>query len=449
MFALRPRLPQLPRLAATCLLLASGLVAAEDNTADHEDWTARFQTTYVRQTKPAMRALYSGDKSLYAGKEMSYSGTLTGYFGLRPWQGGELYLNPEITQGIPFSGLTGSAGFTNGELTRTAGSNPKIYRQRLFLRQTWGLGGGDEQIESGLNQMASTVDKNRLVLTVGNFSVLDVFDNNSYAKDPRSQFMNAAFMTYLSYDYAADARGFGWGYALEWHRDDWTLRIGRMTGPEEPNMLPTDYQIGKHYGDQIELERRHTLDERPGKIRLLGWRNRAKVARFDDALAYYNATGGTLPQSILAVRNHEQLKYGVGINIEQELADRFGFFLRAMRADGRSETYAFTETDASLATGLVLQGAGWGRERDTLGIAYARNAISDARRRYLEAGGISFFIGDGRLNYRPEQIIETYYSIGLAKNLSLTLDYQRMQNPAYNADRGPANFYAIRAHAEF
>ncbi|KAB2969215.1 carbohydrate porin [Zoogloea sp.] len=437
----------LTRCAALGALWASMPALAAGET--HEDWTARFQATYVWQTKPSMPADYSGPRSLKAARENSYTATTTAYLGFRPWQGGELYLNPEITQGVPFSELSGSGGFTNGELTRTAGTRPKMYRQRLFLRQTWGLGGGDEAVEADLNQMAGTVDKNRVVLTVGNFSTLDVFDDNRYAKDPRVHFMNAGFMAPLSYDYAADARGFGWGFAAEWYQDDWVLRVGRMTGPKEPNMLPTDSQIFKHYGDQVEVERGHTLWGQPGKLRLLAWRNRAVVASFEDALGYLKANPDADPQAILAVRRGEKIKYGVGINLEQAINDDLGFFLRAMKADGRTETYAFTETDASLGMGLALKGTAWGRGMDTLGLGYARNSLSKDRREYLEAGGISFFIGDGRLSYRPEQLVETYYSLNVWKTVFLTADYQRMWNPAYNADRGPANFFAMRIHTEF
>lgn len=415
---------------------------------DYEDWTARFQGTYIWQTKPRMPAAYSGQNSLQAARELSYTATATAYLGMRTWNGGEVYLNPEVTQGIPFSELSGSGGFTNGELTRTAGNRPKLYRQRLFLRQTWGLGGGDEAVEADMNQMAGTVDKNRIVLTVGNFSSLDVFDENRYAKDPRVHFMNAGFMAPLAFDYAADARGFGWGYAAEWYQDNWAFRIGRMTGPKEPNMLPTDFQISKHYGDQVELERAHTLSGQPGKVRLLAWRNRAVLATFKDALDYLKANPDADHQAILAVRNGERIKYGAGINIEQAINDDLGFFLRAMKADGRTETYAFTETDGSLATGFALKGAAWGRGMDTLGVGYAHNTLSGDRRKYLEAGGISFFIGDGALNYKPEQLVETYYSFHVWKSVFLTADYQRMWNPAYNADRGPANFFAMRLHAE-
>ncbi len=443
----RPVIAIARHLALASLTLALVQTARADD--DFEEWTARFQSTYVRQVKPTMHAAYSGPNSLLAEKEYSYTATATAYLGVRPWQGGELYLNPEVTQGRPFSGLLGSGAFTNGELTRTAGSTPTLYRQRLFLRQTWGLGGGDEKIESDINRMAGTVDRNRFVVTMGNFSSLDVFDGNSYAKDPRVQFMNAGFMAPLSYDYAADARGFGWGFTAEWYQDDWVLRFGRMTGPKEPNMLPMDYKIDRHYGDQMELEHAHELWAKPGKVRLLAWRNRATLASFKDALAYRQANRESDPQAILAVRNGEKIKYGVGINIEQALTDNLGFFLRAMKADGRTETYAFTETDGSLGTGFSLKGGAWGRGMDTLGIGYLRNTLSRDRRNYLAAGGISFFIGDGALNYRPEQVFETYYSFNALKNTYVTADYQRMWNPAYNADRGPANFYALRVHTEF
>jgi len=440
------------RVALAAMVALAGPWAAvpcHAETPEYEDSTVRFQSTYIWQRKPSFNAPYSGTNSLDSTASRSYTATLTGFWGFRPWQGGELYFNPELTQGVPFSGLNGTAGFTNGELTRTAGTTPHLYRQRLFLRQTWGLGGGEEKVEADLNQLAGTVDKNRVVLTVGNFSSLDVFDDNAYAKDPRVQFMNAGLMAPLAYDYAADARGFGYGFAAEWYQGDWAYRIGRMTGPTEPNMLPTDYRIMKHYGDQLEVEHDHTLYGQPGKIRLLGWRNRARLASFKDALDYLQLNPGADPQAIFAVRNSDKIKYGLGINVEQAISDNLGFFLRAMKADGKTETEAFTETDASLGTGLSLKGSAWHRPKDTVGLGYTLNALSKDRQRYLEAGGISFFIGDGKLNYSPEQMVEVYYSANVWKDFYLTGDYQHMWNPAYNADRGPVDFIALRFHVEF
>jgi hypothetical protein len=423
----------------------SGWAQASD--AETETAAAHYQLTYVWQTKPGMPAAYSGANSLLAEREYSNTFTATAYFGVRPWAGGELYFNPEATQGQAFSNLTGLGGFTNGEVTRASSASLQFYRQRLFLRQTWNRGGEQEQQPSDLNQLAGTVDKNRLVLTVGNFSTLDIFDKNAYANDPRRQFMNWGLMTHAAYDYAADARGFGWGAALEWYQDDWAVRLGRMTGPVTPNDLPVDFDILNHYGDQIELEHAHVLGGQPGKARLLVWRNRAVLARYRDAINDGLANGRA--PDILRVRNGEQFKYGVGINLEQSLSPTLGVFLRAMQADGATETHAFTEVDQSLAAGLSLQGAAWGRAQDTLGVALMQNELSKDRRDYLAAGGISFFIGDGRLQYQPETLFELYYSLQMAKKTFITFDFQRIYNPAYNADRGPANFGGIRLHTEF
>lgn len=442
------------RYLALTLLMMAFFAAAPGRAADvqQQDQDAKVQLTYNWQRHPAYGAAYSGPASLGAQAEKMYTFTATAFLGVRPWQDGELYFNPEAAQGVPFSAnLVGLGGFSNGEITRAAGTNPTLYRQRLFLRQTWNHGGGSEAVESDLNQLAGTVDKNRFVLTVGNFSSLDVFDPNAYAKDPRTQFMNWSNWTYAAYDYAADARGFGWGFAAEWYRDDWVLRFGRMSGPAEPNMLPVDLALGRHYGDQAEIEHAYRLLDQPGKWRVLAWRNRARLASFQDALDWQNAHPGPYadPTALFAARNTDKVKYGLGINVEQALNPFAGVFLRAMRADGRTETQAFTEVDASLSTGLALKGEAWGRADDGFGIALARNGLSAARRRFLAAGGISFFIGDGALDYRPETILETYYSRGLGKGLWLTGDYQRIHNPAYNADRGPVNIYALRLHAEF
>lgn len=436
-----------------CLLLCAGALPPGPcvaQTSDEEQAGARFQATYNWQKHPGYSAAYSGPNSMITGAEKMYTFSATAHVGVRPWQGGEIYFNPEVVQGVPFSGaLVGLGGFTNGEITRAAGANPVFYRQRLFLRQTWNQGGGSEKVESEFNQLAGKVDKNRFVLTVGNFSTLDVFDDNTYAKDPRTQFMNWGNWTYAAYDYAADARGFGWGFAAEWYKNDWVLRFGRMSSPKEPNGLPVDFALARHYGDQVELDHGHTLFGQPGRVRLLGWRNRARLASFRDALDYLRANPGTDPQAIFAARNTDKIKYGLGINVEQAIGSTAGLFMRAMQADGRTETHAFTEADGSFSAGASIRGSAWGRAKDTLGLSVMRNTLSDQRRRYLEAGGISFFLGDGALGYRPEAIFEGYYSIAMTKGLWLTADYQYIRNPGYNADRGPINVVAVRLHVEF
>jgi carbohydrate-selective porin OprB len=436
------------------VFLLGGLVMSSwclAETTDEENLSAHAQTTFNWQTHPGYSAAYTGPNSMITGAESMYTFSATAMLGIRPWANGEFFYNAEMVEGVPFStNLVGLGGYTNGEITRAGGSSPSEYRQRLFLRQTWNNGGGSDRVEAEANQFAGFIDKNRFVLTVGNFSTLDVFDPNTYAKDPRTQFMNWGNWTYAAYDYAADARGFGWGFAAEWYRDDWALRFGRMTGPQEPNVLPTDFALDKHYGDQIEIEHAHTLFARPGKVRVLGYHNRAMLASFNDALNWLKANPGqyTGPDALVAVRNTERDKYGVGINIEQEVNDNTGFFLRAMVTDGHTETYAFTEVDDSVSTGLALNGKLWQRSEDSAGVSLMQNYLSDDRRRFLEAGGISYFIGDGALNYRPETIFESYYSLNLFKGGWLTPDYQFIMNPAYNADRGPIHVFAFRFHAE-
>jgi high affinity Mn2+ porin len=431
-------------------ILVAGIVAlAQVGYAQDapEETSAKFQATYVWQRKSPFDAPYTGPHSLSPDREKSYSLTATAALGIRTWRGGEVYFDPEVTQGVPLSGLTGLGGFTNGEIARTSGPSPTFYRARLFARQTWGFGGGSEKMESDANQLAGSVDRRRLVLTVGNLSVLDIFDDNSFSHDPRTQFLNWSLMTHGAYDFAADARGYSWGFALEFLYDDWRLRAGRFIQPKEPNQLALDPRIFKHYGDQIEIERAHALAGRPGKLRFLVFRNVARMARYQDALDLAAQTGGA--PDINAVRTVERVKRGFGFNFEQEISPSVGVFGRASRADGQTETYAFTEIDQSLSGGVSLKGGTFGRPQDTLGIAFMRNSLSAEHRDYLAAGGLGFFLGDGALRYRPESIVEAYYSLNVAKDAWFSADFQRISNPGYNADRGPATVISARLHYGF
>lgn len=412
-----------------------------------EDWNAKFQSTYVYQKKSALGASpYSAVNSLHATPEKSYTLTAATYLGLRLRPGLEAYLDVEMAQGIPFSGMVGMGSFSNGEMTRGASPHPKVYRQRLFVRKTWNEGGETEPVESAANQLAGHRSRNRTVLTAGNFSVLDIMGSNRYAHDPHTQFMNWANMTYGAFDYAADSRGFGWGVAAEWYRDDWVVRFARMTPPKEANGLPLDFAFFKHYGDQLEIEHTHDWRGQEGKARLLLMRNRAILAGYQDAMRLGAATN-TLPD-IRKVCVGEKVKYAVGVDVEQALTAHVGSFFRAMWADGRSETLAFGEVDNSLGMGLSVQGTPWGRSEDVWGLSLASNGLSKDRRDYLQTGAMSFFIGDGRLNYQRETIFETYYSWAFHPGFSFTLDYQHVRNPAYNADRGPFHVLSARLHFE-
>lgn len=438
----------LGRIFACCIALWPLAGSAQEIVP--EDFNAHFQSTYIWQHQPGFSAPYRGTFSLPSTPENSYTFSLTGAFGKRLWEGAELYFDPEVVQGVPLgTNLTGMAGFYNGEITRASGSNPVAYRVRLFLRQTWGMGGEQTGIAPAMNQLAGMVDRNRTVLTAGFLPPLDIFDGNRYAHDPRTQFMNWCNMTHCAFDYAADARGNSWGIALEFYREAWVLRAGQFMQPRDPNQLQLDWQFFKHHGQNLELEHAHELAGQPGKFRLLAYRNAARTGSFADAMrdpgfSADNAAG--IPATGTVRR--EAVKYGLGYNFEQAISPGIGVFSRFMWQDGRYETFAFTEAHRSFSLGTSLDGTLWNRERDTVGVAAMRNALSGAYRQYLAAGGLGYFIGDGKLSYADEQIVETYYSLGLRRDLWATLDYQYLRNPAYNADRGPVSIAGVRLHWE-
>jgi carbohydrate-selective porin OprB len=297
-----------------------------------------------------------------------------------------------------------------------------------------------------VNQFALATTQRRLTFILGNLSTWDLFDANAYSHDPRTQFLNWALVSHGAWDSAADARGYTWGGAMELRDGDWALRAGRFAQPKESNGPTLDGRLGKHYGDQVELEHDHEWAGQPGALRLLAFRNRARMARYDDALALGAATASV--PDLNAVRGGEQTKRGWGLGLEQQLHPDIGFFARASASDGATEAYAFTEIDRSLSAGVLLRGSAWGRGQDTLGLAFARNGLSAAHRDYLAAGGLGYFLGDGQLRYRAERVFETFYNVQLLPQATLGLDWQHIAHPGYNADRGPARFVGLRLHME-
>ena len=261
---------------------------------DDESWNAYGQFTYISSWKRPFSAPYTNvngsTNSLLPDAERSFTGSFTLFFGLRLWKGGEAYLVPEVISEQPLSGLHGIGGaIQNFELQKTGSTRPQLYRSRTYLRQTFDLGGEPVVKTPDPMQLAATVTSRRLVFTLGNFTILDVFDKNSVSWDPRQTFLNMAFMTYASWDFPSDARGYSWGGTAELDWDDWAVRVGRITPPQNPNALPIDFRIWKFYGDQIELEHDHRLFGRPGAVRLVGYRNHVETGGFDDAIAAFQA----------------------------------------------------------------------------------------------------------------------------------------------------------------
>jgi hypothetical protein len=414
------------------------------------------QTTYINQRYNNFNSSYSGLNSLKAQNSMSYSWSGTLFMGARIAPDTDIYFNPEVISGVPFSGLVGMGGFTNGEGSKATGTQAKFYSARAFARHIINQEGDQVVLENEANQITQTVSSNRVVVTAGQFSTLDIFDDSRYAKDPRIQFMNWGNMTYLAYDYAADARGYSWGLAGEWYFDNWVLRASRMLAPKSPNGRDLNWQVFNAYGDQVEVERQHNIADLPGKVSVLAYRNQMKLARFEDATNYIDqnpsARQGT--QAINNVRTSNQIKTGIGLHGEQALTTDLGVYGRAFTSDGHTETMSFTEADNSVSVGMGMNGTSWQRPNDTIGISAMQNGLSSYRRSYLKAGGVSYFIGDyasasQTISYSPERIGEVYYNATVIKNVLAGVNFQHIINPAYNAARGPVNILSFRVHAEF
>ena len=312
----------------------------------------------------------------------------------------------------------------------------------MFVRQTFGFGGAQEDVEDSANQIAGKRDISRLTLTVGKISVTDIFDDNAYVHDPRTTFMNWSIWEAGAFDYAADQVGYTWGAVAELNQKDWAARGGYFLEPSVSNVNTFDTRAG--HGSYVgEVERRYSLFSQPGKLRLLGFVNVVNAGSYSETLA-----DPALDLDIAQTRK-TRTKYGFVVNVEQAINDNLGVFSRASWNDGHNEIMAFTDIDRSISVGAVAKGAAWGRPDDKIGIAGVVNALSGSHRDFIAAGGLGVLIGDGQLNYHPERVLEAYYAIALAKWATLTLDYQYLVNPAYNADRGPVSIYATRLHAEF
>jgi high affinity Mn2+ porin len=414
--------------------------------AESDNWNIHGQTTFIEQAYPPFRSPYAGANSLPGSGQGRETWTATAFIGWRLWEGGEIYFDPELAQGFGLAGTLGLDGFSNGEAEKAGSEYPKIRAQRYYFQQTFGLGGAQETVEDGPNQLAGKRDIDRVTLTIGKIAITDIFDNNTYAHDPRADFMNWAIWSSAAYDFPANLPGFTRGAVAELNHKDWALRAGYFQVPDGPN---SDVLVFKTGGAVVELEERYAILGQIGKLRLGTFANRGDTGNYNDALAIVSADPSIDINTAMMSTRQDRLKYGFYANAEQAINKDVGVFARVSWNDGQNEILSFTDIDRSVSGGVSIKGSEWGRSNDTFGFGGAINGLSGAHRDFLAAGGLGLLIGDGQLNYRPEKIIEAYYAFSLAKWATLTLDYQFVADPAYNADRGPVSIFAMRLHAGF
>jgi hypothetical protein len=443
------------------MLLACAECAASDDTSGPEPgsrWPMLLgaQYTYVLQHQDALDAPYSGRLSLEPDGDTQPTHTIGGYLGWAPFNWGQLYFDNEKFMGAGVSGATGLGGLTNGDVVREGANNLKktFYIARLFARFMVPVGPQVTAVERAQDQIPGTEAATRLELKVGRLAVNDDFDKNRYAGSTRTEFMNWSLWDNTAWDYAANTRGYTDGAVIGYVSPNWSLKYGVYRMPEYANGQTLVGSFKKARGENLEL----TLSPWPSGtiVRALVYRNTASMGIYDQALASAAVTGAIA--SITADDQPGRHKTGLGLNVEQPIADagETGLFARLGWNNGQTESFAFTEVDNLVSTGTQVSGVHWWRKDDRLGVAVVSEGLSAPHREYLAAGGSGFLLDDGRLNYRREQILETYYRVQLTDSIAtapvkiqLSPDFQFVRNPGFNADRGPVRFWGVRLHLEY
>jgi carbohydrate-selective porin OprB len=356
----------------------------------------------------------------------------------------QAYADFELFQGDGVSDGVGLGGYVNGDAIRAGSSNlPKVpYLARLFLRYYYPLSGETEKLDRAIDQMPGAQPVSRFEIKFGKLAAADDFDLNRYANNNRTQFFNYNFLFNTAWDYAADTRGYTYGVIAAVYQPRWRVAFGVYMEPNSANGANYDVLNFNELGYNLELTLKP--NDAGTVVRFLSYLNDARMGSYEDALALADQTGRV--PSLLDVEKQGGTKYGFGLNLEQPLADdgETGLFGRLGWNDGHHETWAYTECDRHASIGAQLSGIHWGRVEDRVGIAYAVDGLANPHKAYLAAGGIGILLGDGALSYALEQTFEVYYRIQLCRFAQLSPDFQFIQNPGYNRDRGPVEVYGLR-----
>lgn len=444
--------------AAASPAIADENPIASTNETQAQNWNIHAQNTDIVQGDPGFPAKYSGPNSLHDGGEVRETVTLDLFAGARLWRGAEAHADFLIWQGFGLSKTFGIEDFPNGDAYKAGTESPNYTFARLFLRQTIGFGGEQEDTPDGPLTLAGKRDISRLIFTIGRFTPLDVIDNNAYAGDPHTQFMNWAFMANNTFDYGQDTVGYTTGMAVELNQPKWAVRYTFFQMPREKNGFTGDDQylmwpnrgaygpFWREWAMAGEFERRYSINAHPGAVRFLAWLDQANFASYAGATSILLANG---PGADISPARAFRYKYGFGLNWEQEISKNIGLFSRLGWTDGHNETWTFTDVDYSASFGASIKGGAWDRPDDTWGLAFVASGASRDNQKFLQAGGTDMLDGDGALTYGWEKALETYYDLKIWKTIHCSLDYQFVSNPAFNRDRGPVHVFGARLHWTF
>ena len=411
-------------------------------------WWVSGQINMVFQAHPDFHALYSGPNSLSARAEHATSRVLTLYTGYQLTKHAEAIFDLESAGGRGISDALGMAGFTNVDVVRNPSLGSKPYIARAMLHQVFALSGKDEDSERTPTSILPKLPERRFELRAGKMSLADYFDMNSVGSDSHLQFLNWTAVNDGVYDYAADTRGYTVAAMAEYHDHTWSARFAEALMPKVANGPQLDFDVLRARSENIELEFRPELQkDRKTAIRLLSFINHANMGSYREAVQAFFA--GTDPQpNIEAHRKQGRIKYGFGLNAEQEITKTLRAFGRLGWNEGQNESFAYTEVDQAIEIGADWRLDRWGRSNDKIGTAFITNGISRLHQLYLALGGNGFLLGDGRLTYGREDILETYYNAHLWRGVYFSPELQWAAHPGYNKDRGPVIVPGLRVHVE-
>ncbi|MBV8755701.1 MAG: carbohydrate porin [Deltaproteobacteria bacterium] len=432
------------RLALLGLMLVASTARADDAyLVDHPDaaWWLSAQANFILQAQPGFHSPYKGDNSLVPSDhaQLSYVATVFAGYELTPTT--TIIVTGESAGGGGLSTALGLAGFTNLDVVRNPSLGPTPYVGTAMIDQIIPLGDSAPSDRNPL-RIFHRVPPHRIEMRAGKMGTVYYFDNNSVGTDSHYQFMNWTVDNNGAYDYAADTRGYTLGAEIEYDAPLWAVRYGAMLMPTVANGIDYDFDLANARGEQLEVEAHDCIAGHPGIVRALAFWNHAKMGRYSEAIASVRQGIVDLPD-VTATREKGRLKYGFGLNAEQEIVENVHGFVRLGWNEGENESFAYTEVDNT-----VLAGGDYKRGDGKLGVAFVTNGISQAHRDYLQLGGKGFLLGDGTLHYGRENILEAYYTRRVYKGVFPAVDLQLIQNPGYNTDRGPVAVGSLRLHIE-
>jgi high affinity Mn2+ porin len=407
------------------------------------------QANFIFQTHPDFHAAYSGQNSLSPHYEKATSRVMTLYTGVRLNNSTEILVDIEEAGGAALSTGLGLAGNTDLDIVRNPSLSKAPYLGRGIFHKVIAL--SKDKIENQRNFLSlfDELPRRRLEFRFGKFSMPDFLDQNSAGSDTHYQFSNWTVDNNGAWDYAADTRGYTVGFTLDYEDRNWGFRFAEGLMPKVANGIDLVWKPWQAHAENWEYElRRGMVPKKAGVVRVLAYVNHANMGIYRDAIAQFKERLVAVPE----ITNHPwhiTAKYGFGINLEQNLTRSLTAFARWGWDDGKTESFAYTEVDSNLAVGAVSYGMKWHRKQDRAGVVLVTNGIKKDHQIYLADGGSGFLLGDGKLNYGREKILEAFYTAHVWRGIYIAPGVQHINNPGYNRDRGPVIVPSLRAHVEF